>query len=231
MSGGNGLRIRHLSPGVIALMLLATLAFGSIGAMGWALVAEYEFTGTDDTPPSSDEWDVDLKDARNSIVHDNNRFKYNAVTTQWVRAISKWTWEANNFTLLLDWYPDTGSNGPLIIGTQTNESGNRRPICYVAYSPGYGWHTYRYPSGNNRLDTSSTNTLQADHWYTVNITFRGARFNASVTQHGTGTVMWSTTNLLSDPHAGENMIYLGASGATIFYDNLRIYLLTSRPNG
>ncbi len=230
MKVGNGPRIQRLIPGAIALAILATLAFSSIGAMGWNLVAEYDFTGTDGTPPSSDEWDVDLKDARNSIVYDNNRFRYNAVTTHWMRAISKWTWEANNFTMLLDWYPDTGSNGPLIIGTRTNESGTQRPISYVCYAPGYGWHTYRFPGGNSRLDTSGTNNLQVDRWYTVNITFRGARFNASVTQHGTGTVMWSRNLLLSDPHAGENMVYLGVSGATIYYDNLRIYDLDKPPN-
>jgi len=209
-------------------MLIGLLVLTSAAAMGWDLVEERDFSGTTGDPPDSDEWDLLLYDSRNTITIDNNRLRVNAVTSNWVRAISNWTWETNNFTVLMDWYPDTGSGGPLIVGTRTNSSGVWTPISYACYAPGYGWHAYRYPDGQSRTYISHSNNLVLDKWYTVNITVRGDLFNITVTQHGTGTVFWSVSDLLTDSHEGENAVYLAASTADVYYDNLRIYDLVDK---
>lgn len=211
-----------------ALLLFGLLVLTASATLGWKLVEERDFSGTTGDPVDSAEWDVVLYDSRNSITYDNDRIRVNAVTSNWVRAISKWTWEANNFTVLLDWYPDTGSGGPLIVGTKTNSSGALRSISYACYAPGYGWHAYRYPNEQSRTYISYSNNLVLDRWYTVNITFRETLFNITVTQHGTGTVFWSMNNLATDSHEGENAFYLAASTANVYYDNLRIYDLDDR---
>ncbi|NOQ53345.1 MAG: hypothetical protein GQ558_01930 [Thermoplasmata archaeon] len=211
-----------------ALLLFGLLVLCASSTMGWKLVEERDFTGTTGDPLDRAEWDVALYDPRNSINIDNNKVRIDAVTSNWVRAISNWTWETNNFTILLDWYPDTGAGGPLIVGTRTNSSGEWRVISYACYAPGYGWHAYRYPNEQSRTYISYSNNLVLDRWYTVNLTFRANLFNITVTQHGTGTVFWSKNNLATDSHEGENVMFLGASRADIYYDNLRIYDLDAK---
>ncbi len=213
---------------LIALLLFGLLVLCASSTMGWKLVEERDFTGTTGDPLDRAEWDVRLYDPRNSINIDNNKVRINAVTSNWVRAISNWTWETNNFTILLDWYPDTGAGGPLIVGTRTNSSGEWRRISYACYAPGWGWHAYRYPNEQSRTHISYSNNLVLDRWYTVNITFQANLFNITITQHGTGTVFWSINNLATDSHEGENAFYMAASTADVYYDNLRIYDLDAR---
>lgn len=221
--------------GLPRVLIVSTLTMASVLLLascvaGWLLVVEEDFSGTSGEPPDDSEWDLLLVDSRNSITIDNDRLKINAVTSNWVRALSKGSFSANNFTFLVDFFPQSGSGGPLIIGTWTNSSGELDRRSYACYSSGWGWHAYRYPGGSSRTYISGVNNLEYRKWYTANITFNWDRFNVTVTQHGTGRVMWSVNNLLTEPHEGENHIYLAASAAVTLYDNLRIYDLDAPPN-
>ncbi len=215
---------------LLTVLTMGTVLMLSSSVLGWNLVVEKDFSGTNGEPPDEAEWDVTLVDPRNSITIDNDQLKVQAVTSNWVRALSNWSFEANNFTFLVDAYPVSGSGGPIIVGTKTNSSGEIRTISLACYAPGWGWHAYRYPDGVSRTVISNSNNLEYGKWYTINITFNWDRFNVTVTQHGTGRVMWSVNNLLTDPHEGENHIYMAASAAVTYYDNLRIYDLDAPPN-
>ncbi len=206
---------------LICILLLPGAAEGSY------ILLEDDFTGADGSSPDSFKWVTETWDSNDYVEIESNAVRTHTVDGAYARVSNKEVFRTDNFSLELDMKPISFSGAILQISVLSMEGDVYREMMILSYLSANGWEYLARKNGDLVRTTSYVKNLQANSWYSLNLTFRSNSFTAVVTPQGSSTVLWSSGTVTMDALTQGNIIRFGCytgvlSDPSAAWDNYRL---------
>ena len=209
---------------------IIAMLFAAHGAEARALMDGDDFTGSDGDDPDATRWTVYSKETDDSCEIQGNTLRCHITNDGNVFVQTKSGVSSNNLTVLLEFKPASVQGRPFDFRLQTKVSGTYSQWFTVFYdSETYGWSIWYMSSGVGTEWNSRTRNLQADTWYTFNLTMKYNKVDVEVKEKSSGTSKLSQTGWSVDAFRGDNKLQFGVYSTitsyspSSYFDNYALY--------
>jgi hypothetical protein len=223
---------------LIGLTLVAILfATSMVAGDGEArtLLLEDDFTAPDGSDPDIANWTVFTQGAGDVLTIQGNALLATADNGGTSTIITRRPVESREFTLLVKVKGTQLQGWPVMVQVRTLEGTVYGEWFTLFYDSTKGW-SFNYRSGG-KVSTSYTysRTLEADDWFSINVTYRLDKVSVEVKDVVTGNSVWSRRNIGTDLLSADNVVSLGVWGLSrqtpvSFFDEFRLWDLQIPPN-
>ena len=172
---------------LLAVLLFAGIALAlALGAQGRVLLEQDDFNGTTGDPPNTSIWSV-YKDSNDVVILEGNTLRTSLVSGGVAYAYCDNIVPTKNFTILVDWKATSNVGRPMDIRVVSQWGIYLKDWICFNYDPAYyGW-TLGYRKNAAWTPTYSySRNVNANTWYTLNVTFNYDRVNVSAIEKSTG---------------------------------------------
>ena len=223
---------------LIGLTLVAILFASSLVAgdgQANTLLLEDEFTAPDGSDPDPANWTVFTQGAGDVLTIQDNTLRATADNGGTSTINTRRQVESSVFSILVNVKGTQLEGWPVLVQVRTLEGTVYSEWFTLFYDSTKGWSfNYRF-DGNLLTQYTYSRTLQADTWYSINVTYKLNKVSVDVKDVDSGNTVWSRSNIGTDLLWADNVVSFGVWGLSrqtpvSFFDRFRLLDLQIPPN-